>query len=72
MGLNTCDVSDEAAGRAAAEAIWELTRRMGLPQRLREAGVPEEGLAAAAELSLSDGSIVYNPRLVFEAEEVLA
>jgi aldehyde dehydrogenase (NAD+) len=72
MGLDTRKLSDEEAARAAADAIWELTRRMGLPQRLREAGVMEEGLAAAADLSLSDGSIVYNPRPVFEVEEVLA
>ena len=72
MGLDTRNLSEEDAARAAADAVWELTRQIGLPQRLREAGVPEEGLAAAADLSLSDGSIVYNPRPVFEAEEVLA
>ena len=72
MGLDTGKLADEDAARAAADAIWKLTRQIGLPQRLREAGVPEEGLADAAELSLSDGSIVYNPRPVFEAEEVLA
>lgn len=72
MGLDTEKLADEDAARAAADAIWKLTRQIGLPQRLREAGVPEEGLADAAELSLSDGSIVYNPRPVFEAEEVLA
>ncbi len=72
MGLDRRKLSDEDAARAAADAVWELTRQIGLPQRLRETGVPEEGLAAAADLSLSDGSIVYNPRPVFEAEEVLA
>lgn len=72
MGLDTRNLSEEDAARAAADAVWELTRQIGLPQRLRETGVPEEGLAAAADLSLSDGSIVYNPRPVFEAEEVLA
>ena len=72
MGLDTGKLADEDAARAAADAIWKLTGQIGLPQRLREAGVPEDGLADAAELSLSDGSIVYNPRPVFEAEEVLA
>jgi len=42
-----------------------------LPQKLRDIGVPEDGLAAAADLSLSDGAIVYNPRMVMDAEEVL-
>ena len=72
MGLDTRNLSEEDAARAAADAVWELTRQIGLPQQLRETGVPEEGLVAAADLSLSDGSIVYNPRPVFEAEEVLA
>ncbi|MCJ7806651.1 MAG: iron-containing alcohol dehydrogenase [Clostridia bacterium] len=71
MGLDIRGLSDMEAGRAAAEAAWELTKRIGLPQKIREVGVPENGLAEAAELSLSDGSIIYNPRMVSEAEEVL-
>ena len=42
-----------------------------VPQKLSEVGVPEDGLMAAAELALYDGSMVYNPRMVMEAEEVL-
>ncbi|HOB29567.1 MAG TPA: iron-containing alcohol dehydrogenase [Bacillota bacterium] len=72
MGLATAGLDEEGAARLAVNAVQELTRKIGLPQRLREAGVPEEGLAEAAELSLSDGSIIYNPRPVFEADEVLA
>lgn len=71
MGLETRGLDDAEAAQAAAEAVWELTARMGVPQRLRDAGVPPEGLAEAAELSLSDGSIVYNPKTIFEAGEVL-
>ncbi len=72
MGLNVRGLPAVEAGKAAVEAMWELTKRIGLPQKLREAGVPEEGLPEAADLSLSDGSIIYNPRPVSEAEEVLA
>lgn len=71
MGLDTRGMSDIDAGKAAAEAVWELTKKIGLPQRIRDTGVPEEGLAEAAELCLSDGAIVYNPRMVMDAEEVL-
>ncbi len=71
MDLDVRGLSDEEAGTAAAEAIWELTRKTGLPQKLREVGVPEEGLVEAAELSMSDGSIIYNPRMVTGMEEVL-
>jgi aldehyde dehydrogenase (NAD+) len=72
MGLDVRGLPPAEAGKAAVEAVWELTKRIGLPQKLREAGVPEEGLPKAADLSLSDGSIIYNPRPVSEAEEVLA
>jgi len=37
-------MSDMEAGEAAANAIWELTKKMGLPQKLRDVGVPEDGL----------------------------
>lgn len=72
IGLDIRGLNDMEAGEAAANAIWELTRKMGVPQRLRDAGVPESGLEAAANLSLSDGAIVYNPKFIMEAEEVLA
>ena len=71
MGLDLRGMSNLEAGKAAAEEVWKLTRKIGLPQKLREVGVPEEGLAEAAEMALSDGCIIYNPRMVMEAEEVL-
>jgi aldehyde dehydrogenase (NAD+) len=71
MGLDVIHLDDVEAGKAAAEAIWALTGKIGLPQKLRDAGVPEEGLAAAADLSMADGSIIYNPRMVADTEEVL-
>ncbi len=71
MDLDVRDLSEEEAGKAAAEAIWTLTKKIGLPQKLRDVSVPEEGLAEAAEMSMSDGSIIYNPRMVLGMEEVL-
>jgi alcohol dehydrogenase len=71
MGVHEKGMSDEEASIAAVEAILEFTARMGVPQKLSEVGVPEDGLMAAAELALYDGSMVYNPRMVMEAEEVL-
>ncbi len=71
MGINTSELSDMEAGKAAAEAVAALTKKIGLPQTLSEVDVPEEGLTEAAELSLSDGSIVYNPRMIMDADEVL-
>lgn len=72
MDLDVRGLDDLEAGRKAAEAVWQLTKTIGLTQKLRDTGVPEEGLAEAAELSMSDASIIYNPRMVIDTEEVLA
>ncbi len=71
MGVKEKGMSDEEATGAAVDAIFELTRKIGLPQSLREVGVEEEGLMEASEMSLCDGSVVYNPKMVFEAEQVM-
>ncbi len=71
MGVRESEMSDEKAGEAAVTAIEELTQRIGLPGRLREVDVPKKALKDCAELSLSDGSIVYNPKPVYEGKEVL-
>ncbi len=71
MSLYKSGMSDEEAGMAAADGIWELTKKMGVPQKLSEVGAKEDMLEPASVLSLSDGSIVYNPKPVFEEEEVL-
>jgi len=71
MGVKEKGMSDEEAGGAAVDAIFEFTKKLGVPQSLREVGVLEEGLAEASEMALCDGSVVYNPKMVFEAEEVL-
>ncbi|MCL0038411.1 iron-containing alcohol dehydrogenase [Thermodesulfovibrionales bacterium] len=62
LGVDTRGVSDEDAGKKAADAIWELTKKAGLPQKLREVNVPEDGLEEVADMAISDGAIVYNPK----------
>ncbi len=71
MKVRTPGMSDQDAGMACAHAIYELSGNLNLPQKLSETGVPEDGLEKAAELSMSDGSIIYNPRMVNGPEEVL-
>jgi alcohol dehydrogenase len=46
----------------------ELKRKCGLPTRLRDAGVTQEQLPQIAALAVQDGTCVYNPREVEEAE----
>ena len=44
----------------AAQAVFDLARRLGAPASLREIGMPEGGLERAAELALADP--YWNPR----------
>jgi lactaldehyde reductase len=71
MGTDTKGLSDMEAGEAAGNALWDLTKKLGIPQKLSEAGVPEDGLEAVADMSMSDGAIVYNPKIVFDSAVVL-
>jgi len=49
----------------------EFTGKIGHPQKLSEYGVTQANIEKAADMSLSDGSIVNNPRIVFEASEIM-
>ncbi len=71
MGLDTAGMSDREAGEAAANAIWDFTKKMGVPQKLSEVGVPEDGLEKVADMAMSDGAIVYNARMVLDASEIV-
>ena len=72
MKLLSPGMSDQEAGLACAEAIFNLSGNLNLPQKLSAVGVPENGLLKAAELSMSDGAIIYNPRMVAGPEEILS
>lgn len=71
LGVNIGGVQPDKAGDVVADKIIEFTKKLGLPQRLRDVGVPEEGLKECSELALSDGAIVYNPKFISESTEVL-
>jgi alcohol dehydrogenase class IV len=49
----------------------EFTKKISHPQRLSEFKVKEDDIIKAAELSLGDGAIVNNPRLVLDSSEML-
>lgn len=71
LGVRTEGIQPNQAGGMLADRIAEFTLKLGLPQRLREVGVPEGGLEACSELALSDGAIVYNPKFISDSTEVL-
>jgi alcohol dehydrogenase class IV len=60
--------SDEAVGDALASHITELVGRLGLPTRLSEAGVPEDGIPLLVEGAMGDGTTLLNPREAGEAD----
>jgi len=73
-GLTPGEDALSPADRVVA-AIAGLTERLNaagvLATRLRDVGVPEEGLEAVAEAAVIDGTSFYNPREVV-AEEILS
>jgi alcohol dehydrogenase class IV len=71
MGINIERVSQDEAGNLLSDWITEFTKGLGLPQRLRDVGVPQEGLMECSEIALSDGAIVYNPKFISDSAEVL-
>jgi alcohol dehydrogenase class IV len=54
-----------------ADAIESLVRSLGLPTRLRDAGLSHDKLAEVAENAMSDRWVKTNPRPVADSNEVL-
>jgi alcohol dehydrogenase class IV len=71
MGISIEGMDALEAGKAAADEMEAFIKQVGLTQRLKDLGVNPEDLKQCSELSLSDGSIVYNPKLVMDAEDIL-
>lgn len=51
-----------AVGSALADHVRGMVSRLGLPTRLSEVGVPEEGIPALVEGAMGDGCTLVNPR----------
>ena len=72
LGVREPDVSDTEAADTAADAVTAFFEAIGLPVRLRDVGVPGDGLAAIAEDALTDFGLHRNVRPVSGAEELEA
>ena len=72
MGIDTSAMSDYDAALAAADAVEDLRDSLGLPNRLRDVGVPEEGLELIASATLQDRSLATNPTPVTDAGPVMS
>jgi aldehyde dehydrogenase (NAD+) len=72
MGVAANDMDCSGLAIAAADKMEAFAQSVGLVQRLKNFNLTEEQLKECAELSMSDGSIIYNPKIVMEAEEVFS
>jgi aldehyde dehydrogenase (NAD+) len=71
MGVNTFDIDKRQAALAAADAIEDLMKSTGHPLRLRDVGVPEDGLEACCMHAAGDPVVLYNARPVGSPLEIL-
>ena len=69
IGIEAADQNALAA--AVPEYVYGMNQRMGLPLKLRDLGVPRDGLKQLAVDALDDYSIHTNPKPVTSAEQVL-
>lgn len=60
--------SDAEVGDSLAGWVTELTSSLGLPQRLSEVGVPEEGIPGLVEKAMGDGCSLTNARELSEED----
>lgn len=60
--------SGAEVGESLAGWITELTKRLGLPQRLSEVGVPETGVPELVDGAMGDGCTLVNPRELTEED----
>jgi alcohol dehydrogenase class IV len=72
MGIVRDGKSDGQVGEALAQAVYTLVGQMGLPQRLRDAGVPEELLPKLAENMLKSKAVNENPKPVTSVEQAMS
>lgn len=60
-GAPVSGLGEEEGAARAVQAVRDLCSRCGITEKLKDAGVPAEGLAGVAELAAVDGAIFNNP-----------
>ena len=68
MGIDTSAMTED---EAAADGVESMRRSLGLPDRLRDVGVPEEGLELIASATLHDRALATNPMPVVDAGPIM-
>lgn len=71
FGLDMKNTTDEEAIEKVVDAVAELSKKLHIPQTLKEIGIPQEMLPTLAEQALNDACTPGNPREVTK-EDILA
>lgn len=71
MGVDIEGMTEEEAAKAAVDAVKQLSLDLGIPQTLREIGIPEEALPQLAKDAFNDVCTGGNPQPITE-EDILA
>lgn len=71
MGIDTAGMTQAQAGLAAADSVAQLSRKLGLPSRLRQVGVPEQGLELIASAALHDRTLATNPKPIADTGPII-
>ena len=61
LGLEVGGPGDQV-GKGLADHVRRMVKGLGLPTRLSEVGVPEDGIPALVEGAMGDGCTLVNPR----------
>ena len=70
MGVMKEGMDDRQGADAASSAVAETYRQLGMPSRLREVGVAEDGIKQIALDTMTDFAITRNVRPVNDASEL--
>ncbi len=72
LGVDTRGMSERDAALAGADAVEALMAKAGHPMKLRDVGVPEDGLGLCAFHAIADSSMLFNARPASDPGEILA
>jgi alcohol dehydrogenase len=71
FGLDIRGKSDLEISEMLAQAVWEFTRKTGLPQKLSEIQIPKESFPDLAKIAVNDPGMKSNLRRVTDPQELI-
>lgn len=64
FGLNMANTTDEEAVQKVVDAVAELSKKLNIPQKLSDIGIPKEMIPTLAKQAINDACTPGNPREV--------